>query len=252
MTEREALLDCITIVAGRGPVTLADLAARFRLPVNTAWALVQTLLERGALERGERVPVKRGRPRTGFVRTVVEPVRTHRAHTHRLAPNGIIRDMEASPYDAVHTANQTDRGLRYTMTDLMEFPTLDGGGYNAKLREYGQIIGWITDAGDGGEPTIHVDAPHLDAYLAHLALLAPVVHEAEALLLIDLNDAEDMESRSRTKTMLRFEGVDDLGFHPVAQFSKPGMTRERLLRHRDITTEHTHFWQTGFGWMPLR
>lgn len=252
MTEREALLEGITLVAGHGPVTLADVAQRYRLPVNAAWALVQTLLERGVLMRGGRVPVKRGRPRRGFVRTVIEPVSAHRAHIRIPALNGIIRGMETSLYDAVHAANQTDNGLRYTLTDLVEFPTLDGGGYNAKLREYGQIIGWVTDAGDGGEPTVHVEEAHLDAYLAHLARLAPAVHDAEALLLLDLSDNEDMESRSRTKTMLRLEGIDDLGFHPVMQFSKPGMTRERLVRHRDITTEHTHFWQSGHGWMPLR
>ncbi len=63
MTEREALLDCIAIVAGGGPATMADLASRYRLPVDAVWTLVQTLLERGMLVCGEPVRMKRGHPR---------------------------------------------------------------------------------------------------------------------------------------------------------------------------------------------
>ncbi|MXV21975.1 hypothetical protein [Deinococcus xianganensis] len=62
MTEREALLDCIAIVAGPPPATMADLASRYRLPVDAVWTLVQTLLERGMLVCGEPARMKRGHP----------------------------------------------------------------------------------------------------------------------------------------------------------------------------------------------
>lgn len=68
MTEREALLEGITLLAARGPVTLPGIAQRYGLPVSRAWALVQTLLRRGDLIRAAPVPVPRGRPRTSFTR----------------------------------------------------------------------------------------------------------------------------------------------------------------------------------------
>ena len=67
---REALLEGITLLAARGPVTLPGIAQRYRLPMSRAWALVQTLLRRGDLVRAAPVPVPRGRPRTGFIRPV--------------------------------------------------------------------------------------------------------------------------------------------------------------------------------------
>lgn len=64
---REALLEGITLLAARGPVTLPGIAQRYGLPMSRAWALVQTLLRRGDLIRAAPVSVPRGRPRTGFI-----------------------------------------------------------------------------------------------------------------------------------------------------------------------------------------
>lgn len=73
MTEREALLEGITLLAARGPVTLPGIAQRYGLPMSRAWALVQTLLRRGDLIRATPVPVPRGRPRTSFIRPAALP-----------------------------------------------------------------------------------------------------------------------------------------------------------------------------------
>ncbi|MXV20792.1 hypothetical protein [Deinococcus xianganensis] len=250
MTEREALLDCIAIVAGRGPVTLADLASRYRLPVNAAWALVQTLLERGVLERGERVPVKRGRPRQAFV-LASGSVLPHIAHTIRPAFNGIIRGMETSQFD-LHTANQTDKGLRYSLTQVREFPSHDGGGFSAKLRDHGKVIGWVTDHGHGGPATVHVDAPHLSAYQAFLAQFKVNPFAAEELLVADLLEAHDMEKEARRYTPLRSSKLDEFDTPLIAKFSQPNCTRDQLTKHPQITPDFTHFWQRGHGWQPLR